>query len=155
MFVMKKLTLFLLPLLVFAFCSCEEEEAELRFSTVSNSNPNTVRVRYESPDPMHCPKMYTIETNREASELILKCKDANNIYIANTEAESPSFYHCDGGHWSAEIISSNKVKITLEKYELDPETSGTPEYFKRNYLVIAAKPNHEELSTVIDINRWY
>lgn len=153
---MKKFALFLLPLLAFAFTACEEEESELRFSTESISNPDNIQIEYYSPDPMHCPKTYSVTANSEAGELTLKCIDADAIYIANElyyydpDSYPPSSFTCTEGRWTAELVSPNTVTITLDKIEYDPDASPTVSSYA---LALAANTKKGKLSTGIYITR--
>lgn len=157
MSVMRNLIIFVMLLSVFAFSSCIEKEAKLRFSTKSIVNPENIKIEYYSPDPPHCVKMYYIDANYEASEIILQCKNTNNIYIANKEAESPSYYYCERGQWSAELISPNRVKLVLYKidYEPDPDPDDVYyPYYNHSYLDIASNKEDDILSTGINITRY-
>lgn len=149
---MKKILFALVPLFAVLFNGCIEEEAELRFSINYVSGPENVRVTYESPDPMHCAKMYSISTNQEASEIILKCKNAKKIYIDN-DPESPSAYTSEEGHWSAEMVGSNSVRIVFEKFEPNDDDCDN---FGRTNLEIAADKKGGKASEWIYIDRpWH
>ncbi|MDE6536352.1 MAG: hypothetical protein K2K82_10155 [Muribaculaceae bacterium] len=151
---MRNFVTFILLLSVFGLSSCLEEEAELRFSTKSIINPENIKIEYFSPDPPHCVKMYYIDANYEASEIILQCKNANNIYIANKEAESPSYYYCEDGQWSAELISPNRVKLILDKINYEPGPDDIYYPHNRSYLDIASNTKEDILSTGIYITRY-
>lgn len=153
MLVMKKSVLYLL-LFAYALTSCEEKDAPLRFSTESISNSDNVSIEYYSPDPLHCDKSYHITADYEANELTLQCKNANNIYIANKDAESPSFYYSTEGQWSAEMIKPNTVKITFEKIDYEPDPDNISYAGKFDYLSLAADTKKSRLQTAIDIKRF-
>ena len=106
------------------FTSCEEEDSPLLFSEEYVSSPENVKMEYYSPDPCCVSKMYWIEANSCASELLIKCTNANSIFIENHENSISEEYSCSKGQWKAEVNNSNTITFRFE--ELDHDLEDTP-----------------------------
>lgn len=154
---MKKLLYIILPLIALAFCSCEEEESELIFSTENITNPENVKIEYFSPDPSCQPKEYVITTNNCESEITLKCKNANQIYLGikssstdenDAETSSSNEYNSLSEKWQVRIIDSNTLIFTFDKINLEDT-----EDFIYSGVQILAKDKKGQISSFIKILR--
>lgn len=116
---MKKLLSLVSLIACIIMTACSEEESPLLFSVESNSNPKNVVMEYYSPDPSCVPKMYWIDANGCASELTIKCTNANSIFIEDHEGKMSEEYLCPDGFWKAEIVNSNTITFTLTEIDSD------------------------------------
>lgn len=149
---MKQFVPFLLfPILAFLFCGCEEEEAQLRFSIQSVSDSNNVSIRYESPDPLHCPKEYTISANSAASELVLKCTNAKSIYLTYWPNDR---YHSQEGYWTATLVDDRTIKITFDEVDEDLEIAPGELAFADDFLIVQSQTKKETLRDYIKVWRF-
>ncbi|MDE7397706.1 MAG: hypothetical protein K2M98_08275 [Muribaculum sp.] len=99
--------------------ACEEEDSPLLFSVESISNPENVKLEYYSPDPSCVSKMYWIDANSCASEINIKCTNANSIFIEDHEGKISEEYLCQSGLWKAKIVNSNTITFTFEDIDSD------------------------------------
>lgn len=111
-------------LIIFSFIaciitSCSEEDSKLMFSVENISNPENIKLEYYSPDPSCVSKMYWIYTNSCASQINIRCTNANSILIENHEGKISEQYLCSDGFWKAEIVNSNTIAFTLEEINCD------------------------------------
>lgn len=118
----KSLYYLILSVVAFAFWGCEEEDALLRFAEVNLSNSDNVELEYYSPDPLHMSKTYYVTANGEASELTIKCTNADAIafrfHAGITNYERTKFI-CPDENWMAETVDKNMVKFTF--YDVDDD----------------------------------
>ncbi len=115
---MKKL-LILFSFIAYIITACSEEDSQLMFSVENISNPENIKLEYYSPDPTCVSKMYWIYANRNASEINIKCTNANSIFIEDHEGKRLEQYLCSDGFWKAEIINSNTITFTCEEIDSD------------------------------------
>lgn len=142
--------LLLLPIFAFIFCGCEEEEAQLRFSKESVSDPSNVKIEYYSPDPLHCPKQYSIYANSAASELVLKCTNAKSIYLTYWPNDR---YRCAEGYWTATLVDNRTIKITFDEVDDNLEFDSDDSTFSSDYLIVQSQTKKETLRDYIEICR--
>ncbi|MDE5837892.1 MAG: hypothetical protein K2H39_02445, partial [Paramuribaculum sp.] len=75
----------------------------------------------------HCiPKAYYITSNSRASELTIRCTNANSLFINDNIANQE--YVCTEGHWWAEIANSNTLIFHFEEIEDNPDEEIAPLY---------------------------
>ena len=143
-------------MLIFSSCKDDEETSrELLFTVETNTNPESVSVNYTNPDPGHAPNYYTIYTNHEKSELILKCTNSNDIYIeqilsAQIEPQfsNDQFINSECG-WTMTLVNGNELKIEFEEMEIDPEQSP----FTGATIVVCSKDENNPLRANFVIDR--
>lgn len=116
---MKKLLIIFSFITCIIMTACSEEDSPLLFSVESVSNPENVIMEYYSPDPLCVSKMYWIDANSCASEIKIKCTNANSIFIENHEGKISEEYICSGGFWKAEIVNSNTITFTFAVIDSD------------------------------------
>lgn len=120
---MKKCLIYLvLAVAAFVMWGCEEEDALLRFTVKNVSDPNNVEMDYHSPDPLHCAKSYYILANGNASELTIRCTNADAIlftFIAGTTNYERTQFTCPEENWIATIVDKNAIKFTF--YDVDDD----------------------------------
>ncbi|MDE5744910.1 MAG: hypothetical protein K2H84_04530 [Paramuribaculum sp.] len=102
-----------------SFASCEEEDSPLMFSVEDVDDSENVRLEYYSVDPHCIPKSYYIKSNSRASEITIKCTNANSLFIDENIANQE--YVCTDGHWWAEIAKSNTVIFHFDEIEDNPD----------------------------------
>lgn len=116
---MKKLFIIFSFIACVILTACSEEDSPLLFSVESVSNPENVIMEYYSPDPSCVPKMYWVDANSCASEINIKCTNANSIFIEDHEGKISEEYLCPDGFWKAEIVNSNTILFTFAEIDSD------------------------------------
>ncbi|MDE7408569.1 MAG: hypothetical protein K2N09_00945 [Muribaculaceae bacterium] len=116
---MKQLLIIISFIACVIMTACSEKESPLLFSVESISNPENVIMEYYSPDPSCVSKMYWIDANSCASEINIKCTNANSIFIEDHEGKILEEYICSGGFWKAEIVNSNTITFTFDEVDSD------------------------------------
>lgn len=116
---MKHLTTLLLFIASLFMTACSEEESPLLFSVENISNPENVKIEYYSPDPSCVSKIYWIDANINASEITIKCTNANSIFIEDSGGNLSEKYICSRGLWKAEIVNSNTITFTIDEIKKD------------------------------------
>ena len=116
---MKKFLFIIMVIGCIMMTACSEKESPLLFSVESISNHDNVKMEYYSPDPSCVSKMYYIDANSCASEITIKCTNANSIFIEDHEGKILEEYLCSNGFWKAEIVNSNTIIFTLDEIDKD------------------------------------
>lgn len=157
--------------LMFCACaswvSCEEDDAELMFTTKLCAPHNNVKIEYYSPDPLHVSRSYWITANKYASELVIKCRNASNIYIAGLSDELPDDYDPDvevngivdgdtyispNGYWSVTLVDANTLKFVFDEVK-EPNPHYTLGMIG-SAVMVTAPSSKGQLQTGIKILRY-
>ena len=154
-----------LSLLLFNACNSNDEPeikiAESPFNLIleSCSEEESVFFYYQSLDP-HCgfPKQYYITTSTKPSELVLQCKDPDNILIDfnQTKAYGDDYGYRDYPIHISEVVeisTTNDNKLIFSFPELQAENFP---YFliMRAFVVVTSETEDEKKSDTIFITRY-
>lgn len=149
---MKKAILLLIGIISLLYCtSCEEKDAKLSLSAENISNPENVRMDYTSPDPHCIPMRYEVTANSCASEISIKCTNANSILIENHNGKTVEDYSYYRGHWTAKIVNSNTITITFS--EIDATHADKSGCVRDEFNVVSLTPDGK-LSACVAIVRF-
>lgn len=149
---MKKfLFILLLSVIALSSCSGEEKELPLLFSTENISDPENITIDYYTPDPSCLPKMYWIKANNCASEITIKCTNANSIFIENSNGAISEEFSWSEAQWKAVVINSNTITISLE--ELYNRSEEAPAIISAGFNVVS-QTKQGDLNTSINVIRY-
>lgn len=146
----KALSLFVYMVAMLSLASCEEEDAPILLSEVSNSNPENVSFKYYSPDQCCVGKMYWITANSQASELTVKCTNADAIFIKDTSGKTSEEYTSSNGQWKAVLVNPNTITFTFAEYQDDSEDGY---YTRDDGFNVIAQTKKGTVQTSIAISR--
>ena len=128
---MKKILLFLLPVLGCFSTACQElkkDAVELVFAETDMLDPDHLQLRYESPDPgCGIPKIYWITATAEENTLTLKCGGTDSLVAIGSWGVNGTFTATPGGkitseagHWTAVLTDTKTLSFTFDGVE-DPD----------------------------------
>lgn len=154
---MKKLFLFLLPLLSLVFSSCEEEkEAPLLFDVIENTSPEMTYIGYYSPFAYGGEKWYHVMTDFSENDVKLKCTNCNILGIRCEFTKPQVKDHAEISveatpeETGMDVSLSDDNVITIHFSELDKETSCYSYYGK---IYVRGKIGGEDKETIIKLAR--
>lgn len=120
---------FLLSLLIIASaCSKDDpDKSELMFEEESAIGGENFSFAYYSPDPGCVGKIYDIKSNALAGEIVLNCKNSDNIIISECHTsnyeldvnddwyeKSEKIFINKAAAWRMEVIDQSSIRIVLD-----------------------------------------
>lgn len=132
-----------------SFAACEEEDSPLLFTQEEISDPDNVKLEYYSPDPCCVSKEYHISANSNASELTIRCTNANSIFITNRDGGHLQEFTSADGKWKATLVDENVITFAFD--EIWDDKAEFPVIYQS--LKIVSQTKKGEVSTYIQVRR--